>query len=50
VDKKYNDPHFIEVKNALMNEMPTVYRHKRSRDRSRATEAHVVATASASAG
>jgi hypothetical protein len=49
LDMKYNDPHFIEVKNALMNEMPTVYRHKSSRDRSRATEAHVAATASASA-
>jgi hypothetical protein len=47
LDYKYKDPHYTEVKNALMNEMPTVYRHKSARDRSRAMEDHIAETADA---
>jgi hypothetical protein len=45
LNKKYKDPLYTEVKNALMNEVPYIYSHDAARDRSLSTQEYVVETA-----
>jgi hypothetical protein len=44
LNKKYQDPLYTEVKNALMNHEPYIYSHDSARDRSRSTEEIVMET------
>ena len=44
LNKKYKDPLFTEVKNAIMNEVPYIYSHDSARGRSESTQVYVVET------
>lgn len=44
LNKKYKDPLYTEVKNALMNEQPLIYSNESAAGRSKSAQSYVLET------